>query len=133
MAKKTKVVKEPKVKKSKKAAAVVVEQDDLPLPAMALHGELFWEYRAKTAEYEKILLEQNVSSKELKTELSDPKYKKVVDLMAKDEALRAQLKEYASLLRGAQLKAAAALGISIEVFLKDCFIDHETGVVRFID
>jgi hypothetical protein len=133
MVKKTKAVKEPKAKKSKKSDKVVTEQDNAPLPAKALHGELFWEYRAKTAEYEKMLLEHSIASKELKTELSDPKYKKVVDLMAQDEALRAQLKEYASLLRGAQLKAAAALGIPVEVFLKDCFIDHETGVVRIID
>jgi hypothetical protein len=112
--------------------AVQPEDDDVFAPA-SLHGELFWEYRAKTSEYEKALLEYTVSSKELKQELSDPKYKKILELMAREESLKSQLKEQANLLRGAQVKAATKLGMTIERFLTACSIDHDTGVVRILD
>lgn len=128
--------KKKRVAKKAKAEKVIPAEkpdEDLAPRVMSLHGELFWEYRAKLAEYEKTLLERNVALKELNRELSDPKYKKVVELITAEEEARKSLKQQASFLRGVQVKAATKLGISIDVFLKECLIDHETGVVRILE
>ena len=121
------------VKDNEKDVVVQEEPDENVFVPTSLHGELFWEYRAKTSEYERALLEYTVSSKELKQELADPKYKKILELMAKEETLKSQLKEQANLLRGAQVKVATKLGMPVDRFLTACFIDHDTGVVRILD
>lgn len=128
-----KISRKRKKKVTEEVTPVELVIDNEPPPPLALYGEVFWEYRAKTAEYEKALLELTISSKELKTELSDPKYKTVAELIEKENFLKGQLKERASFLRGAQIKAAKKLGLPIERFLKECFIDYETGVVRIFD
>lgn len=119
-------------RKSKKETPVEtveeVEDEDVAV-RKTLHGEMFWEYRAKTAEYEKVLLEFRLVDKELKAEKSDPKYQKLLKLMADQERMVEELRKHADLLRGVQVKTAQKLGLDIETFLKECTIDHETGVV----
>lgn len=122
-----------KKKQARKSKKVDVASEVDEFSPTSIHGELFWEYRAKAAEYEKALLELTMCSRELKTELSDPKYKRIVELISNEETFKAQLKEYANLMRGAQVKVANSLGISIETFLKNCLIDYETGVVRILE
>ena len=120
-------------KPAPKEKEVKVEEEDLFPAPMAIFGELFWEYRAKMAEYEKALIELQTASKDLNTEKLDPKYEKLLNMMAQETRLREQLKQYAELLRGVQLKVAKHLDVDIKTFLKDCIVDHETGVVKIID
>lgn len=112
---------------------VEVEEDELFPSPMTIFGEIFWEYRAKTAEYEKALMELQNASKDLNAEKLDPKYEKLLNMMAQENRLREQLKNYADLLRGVQVKVAKHLDLDIKTFLKDCVVDHETGVVKIID
>ena len=121
-------------KKVEEKPKVAEEEEDELFPApMSIFGELFWEYRAKMAEYEKALIELQSASKDLDTEKLDPKYEKLLKMMAQENRLKEQLKQYADLLRGVQVKVAKRLDLDIKTFLKDCIIDHETGVVKIID
>jgi hypothetical protein len=108
------------------------EANDLPAP-LTIFGELFWEYRAKMAEYELALNELKAATKELMAEKQDPRYEKLLTMMGKEDRLKEQLKQYADLLRGVQVKVAEHLDVDIKTFLKDCIIDHETGVVKIFD
>ena len=141
MAARKKVVKgKEKIKSSKSVKGSVPpeevevkKEDDFFAGVRTLHGELFWEYRAKTAEYEKALLELKSAQRELNIEKADLRYKKLLRLFEEEKRLAGDLKEHAGLLRGVQLKAAANLGLELDEFLNHCLIDHETGVVRIID
>jgi len=121
-------------RKIKETNNVINLEEEDPFPkSMSLHGEIFWEYRAKTAEYEYTLLQLQQMVKALNLEKSDPKYKKLFELMQKEEVLKGELKQHAELLRGVQIKVANKLGLELQTFLKACTINHETGVVRIID
>jgi hypothetical protein len=121
-------------KKAKKAVAKPVEVvADNEYGRTSLFGEIFWEYRAKMAEYEKSLLEFKIKDKALREEKLDPKYKELLEMIEDKEQLTEELKKYARLLRGVQVKVAGKLNVDIETFLKECIIDHETGIVTILD
>jgi hypothetical protein len=121
-----------KVAQEKADLPIIKEDVDLFDGGMNL-GELLWEYRAKMAEWEKVYLEGKGVNQRLAMEKLNPKYKELFSLIVEDEQKRLEVKRCAGLLRSVQEKAAAKLGISLEEFLTKCTIDHETGVVRFLD
>ena len=117
-------------KATKKQVEDIVEDD---IGRTNLYGEIFWEYRAKMAEYEKVLLEHNIADDGLRKEKLDPKYSKLLTLVREQAQLAEDLKSYANLLRGIQVRVASKLNLDIETFLRECTIDHETGVVTIFD
>lgn len=122
-------------KKSEKPVVVEtvdIDDDDMFPPSMNL-GEMLWEYRARMAEWERAFAEGMFTDYQLVQEKADPKYRRLFELMAEDEQRRAEIKRCASYLRGIQEKAAKKLGISLEDFLKNCTVDHDTGVVKLLD
>lgn len=122
-----------KAVQEKEVLPTIIKEDiDLFDGGMNL-GELLWEYRAKMAEWEKVYLEGKGVNQRLAMEKLNPKYKELFSLMVEDEQKRLEVKRCAGLLRSVQEKAAAKLGVSLEEFLTKCTIDHETGVVRFLD
>lgn len=128
----------PRAKKVAAAEETVVKEvaqvsTDEDIARSHLFGEIFWEYRAKMAEYEKVLLEFKVAEAELIKEKQDPKYSELLKMISSQAQLSEDLKRYASLLRGVQVKVANSLNLDIETFLKECTIDHETGVVTIFD
>ena len=153
MAVKTKVSKKSEVKSNKKKTAArkprakkaAPKKENKIVPELpkdhtrdelgrtSLFGEIFWEYRAKMAEYEKSLLEFRVVDKELREEKLDPKYKELLKLIHDRAQSTEELKKHADLLRGVQVKVASRLNVNIETFLKECTIDHETGIVTILD
>jgi len=120
-------------KKEPEAIAEKAEDTADDIGRINLYGEIFWEYRAKMAEYEKALLEFKVKDEGLRKEKLDPKYAKLLSLIQEQAQLSEELKRYANLLRGVQVKVASKLNLDIETFLKGCTIDHETGVVTIFD
>ena len=131
--------KKPRAKKvaAKKAKKVVVKEADTlttdEMGRLNLYGEIFWEYRAKVAEYEVALLEFKIADGEVRQEKLDPKYKELLQLISTQVQLAESLKNYANLLRGVQVKVASKLNVDIKTFLKECTSDHETGVVTIFD
>lgn len=143
-AKKSTIVKKPATKKPKAKKAVpkkktkattkkVVDTIEDEVGRTNLYGEIFWEYRAKMAEYEKVLLEYKIADNDLRKEKLDPKYRELLKLVQEQEDVSEELKRHANLLRGIQVRVASKLNLDIETFLKECTIDHETGVVTIFD
>ncbi len=123
-----------KVKKVKSPAKVRAneEREDMFPAAMRL-GDLLWEYRAKMAEWEKAFADSKFSTYKLDKEKSDPKYQKLLLMLAQEAQVKAEVKRCGDTLKEVQERAAKSLGISTEEFLKSCTIDHITGVVRYLD
>lgn len=122
---------EKKVTKSRKKAAKK-QPDELFAPELNL-GELLWEYRARHAEWERAFAEANLVNHRIVQEKKDPKYKPLLDLMAKNDQVRAEIQRAGIALKVVQQLAANKLGITLEEFLNNCTVDHETGLVRFLD
>ena len=85
------------------------------------------------AEWEKAFSDNKFSTYKLDKEKSDPKYQKLLLMMSQDAQVKAEVKRCGDLLKEVQERAAKSLGISTEEFLKNCTIDHMTGVVRYLD
>ena len=130
-AKKTPRAKKAATKKAEEVKPVLEEVDEGPI-ALNL-GDLFWEYRAKTSEWEKAYADHRFTEFRFSQEKSDPKYIKLLALLEEHDRSKEALKQYGLQLREVQAKAAKKLGISLQEFLKNCTVDHETGIVRFLD
>ena len=131
-AKKTPPTKKSSTMRSSAKKKAKVNETELFPPEMNL-GELLWEYRARTAEWEKAFAEANLANHKVVQEKTDPKYKKLFDLMADNDRKRAEIQLAATRLKQVQSKAAEKLGLTLDDFVKNCTVDHDTGLVRFLD
>jgi len=118
-----------RTRKTRTKAAKVPTVSEEP----TLYGELFWEYRAKTAEWEKAFLDSCMASKVVKDMSQDPKYKPLLDVLRSEEQARTELKQRAGILKAVQERVAERLNIGLDYFLKNCLIDFDTGVVSFLE
>lgn len=119
-------------KKTKSVKEKKQEKKD-PFEGNVLFGELFWEYRAKTAEWEKAFLDSCLASKACTEEKKDPKYAPLLELMQEEERALKEVKQRGTVLKAVQERVAKRLGISLEDFLAKCVIDFDTGIVRLLD
>ncbi len=101
--------------------------------SMTLQGELFWEYRAKYAEWEKTFSDIRLVEELLKIEKAKPEYKRIFDLIDQEVLLRDVVRSDGAFLMDVQKRVAKSIGLSLDEFLSKCVIDHETGVMRIID
>lgn len=125
----------PKKRASKKKIVPKLEKEAVrdPSEPLMLYGDLFWEYRAKTAEWERTNSQLEFSILELGVEKKDPKYTKLLKMIRKEVALRRELKANADFLRHVQKRVSDRLGIELSDFLGRCVVDYDTGIVRFTD
>ena len=124
----TKAKKEAEVKETKPT----VEEEDVfdSLPSL---GSLLWEYRARTAEWEKAYADFKFAKYKADQEKLKPIYKVLLQLIHEEEQHKDVVTNAARHLREIQHRAAQKLGITLGEFLSKCTVDDESGIVRYLD